>query len=118
MNGEKSEILKRIDEYMQIEQPFLEQDFSIGRMAAGIGEKSYKISKEIKEYYGISYTDLVNKYRFDYMKEQVKINEKWQQFSIEAMIYQAGFGSRNAFYSAFRKLHPNVSPTEFFHSRN
>ncbi len=118
MNAEKSEIIKMIDEYMQIEQPFLEQDFSIGRMAAGIGEKPYKISKAIKEYYGISYSDLVNKYRFKYMKEQVKTNEKWQQFSIEAMIFQAGFGSRNAFYSAFRKSHPNVSPTEFFHLKN
>lgn len=117
-NREKSEIIKIIDEYMQIEQPFLEQDFSIGKMAAGIGEKPYKISKAIKEYYGFSYTDLVNKYRFNYIREQIKTDEKWQQFSIEAMIFQAGFGSRNAFYSAFRKLHPNVSPTEFFHLRN
>ena len=116
-NLEKAEIIKAIDEYMQMEQPFLQQDFSISRMASEIGEKPYLISKAIKEHYGISYTDLVNTYRFNYIKEHIKTDSKWQQFSLEAMIYQAGFGSRNAFYTAFRKLHPETSPTQFFNLR-
>ena len=75
--------------------------------------KPYRLSKAIKDHYGLSYSDYINGQRLNYIEEKIREDEVWKSYSIESMAFQAGFGSRAAFYLAFRKVYPG-SPADYF----
>lgn len=110
----KPELLHRLDHYLQFEQPYLNDRLTIDMIAEHLGVKAYKISKEIKNFYGISFADLINSYRLNFIDEKIRADEQWRSYSIEIMPLRAGFGSRAGFYVAFRKLRNNISPAAYY----
>jgi AraC-like DNA-binding protein len=64
--------------------------------------------------YGIGYTDLVNMHRVDYF---IALNKKgdFNQYTIEALAIQSGFGSRQSLQKAFKKFHGGT-PSDFISS--
>ena len=64
--------------------------------------------------YGIGYTDLVNKHRVNYFIVLIK-NGDFNQYTIEALAFQSGFGSRQSLQKAFKKFHGGT-PSDFISS--
>lgn len=106
-------LFARLGELMQRRKLFLEEGLSLQALADELGIKAYRLSMVIKESCGMSYSDYVNRYRLDYIKEKIENDDVWRNYSIESMAFQAGFGSRAAFYLAFRKAYPG-SPAKFY----
>jgi AraC-like DNA-binding protein len=54
--------------------------------------------------YSMSFDDLVNKARVEYFVEIIK-NEKYKNYTVEALALEVGFSSRQRFYLPFKKYH-------------
>lgn len=112
-NEKFKELITQLETVMESRQLYLSERMNLQTLADELGVKTYRPSKAIKEWYGLSYSDYINRYRLQYIEEKVKTDERWKSYSIESMAFQAGFGSRAAFYLAFRKVYEG-SPVDFF----
>jgi YesN/AraC family two-component response regulator len=107
------ELIIKMETQMQVHQPFLDENFNIALLAKQIYSPEYKISKAIKFKYGIHFPEYINRYRIDYIEYHFTQNPEWKKYTIDGMAASAGFNSRNAFYSAFKKI-KGTTPTLFF----
>lgn len=112
-NPEFAGLIAELETLMQTEQPFLQEGLNLQGLSARLKVKPYRLSKAIKDHYGLSYSDYINGQRLNYIEEKIREDEVWKSYSIESMAFQAGFGSRAAFYLAFRKVYPG-SPADYF----
>ena len=107
------ELIIKMETHMQVHQPFLDENFNIALLAKQIYSPEYKISKAIKFKYGIHFPEYINRYRIDYIEYHFTQNPEWKKYTIDGMAASAGFNSRNAFYSTFKKI-KGTTPTIFF----
>lgn len=54
--------------------------------------------------YSMSFDELVNKSRVEYFVEIIK-NDKYKNYTVEALALEVGFSSRQRFYQPFKKYH-------------
>jgi AraC-like DNA-binding protein len=101
---------------MQANQPFLVEDLNVAGVSSNIYIPEQKISKAIKYKFGINFPEYVNQYRIAFIEENIKSNPNWNTYTIEGMAFSAGFNSRNAFYTAFRKI-KGTTPSIYFKSK-
>jgi AraC-like DNA-binding protein len=74
------------------------------------------IGQAIKLKHNISFRDFLNNYRIAYIEEQLEKPDFLAKSSIEAIAEASGFGSRQSFYTAFRKA-KGCTPKEYFNSK-
>ncbi len=110
---EKSErlISEQLTDFMDINKPYLNK-ISINDIAVSMQISPAKLALIIKENHNQSFTDFVNSYRLKSIDRQV-LEKKHLKYSFEYMAYDAGFSSKNAFYSAFKKLR-NTTPKKLY----
>jgi AraC-like DNA-binding protein len=116
-NLEYEEILRRLETHMQLNQPFLNENLNVSMISSQIYSSEIKIAKTIKYKFGINFPEYINQYRIAYIEENLKSNPDWKSYTVEGMAFSAGFNSRNAFYTAFRKI-KGVTPTSYFKFQN
>ena len=88
-----------------------DQNLSLKQMSDALNLSTHILSEIINRYYNKSFFDLINSFRIEEAKKQLKqINQL--NFTIEGIGYNCGFGSRAAFYRAFKK-YTKMTPTEF-----
>lgn len=112
-NHQYDEIIRKLETHMQLNQPFLNEELNVAMISSQIYSSELKISKAIKYKFGINFPEYVNQYRIAYIEENYKTNPDWRSYTVEGMAFSAGFNSRNAFYTAFRKI-KGVTPTAYF----
>lgn len=105
--------VRRLENYMQVEQPFLSDQLTISKLSAALFIPEYKLSRCIKHTFNMHFPEYVNRYRIDFIERNFKSNPEWKNYTIDGMAFSAGFNSRNAFYTAFKKI-KGITPTEFF----
>ncbi len=114
-NMEYEEIIRKLETHMQVNQPFLKDDLNVAMVSAQIYASDLKISKAIKYKFDINFPEYINQYRIAYIEENIKSNPEWKSYTVEGMAFSAGFNSRNAFYTAFRKI-KGSTPSSYFKS--
>jgi AraC-like DNA-binding protein len=105
------QLLARIDGSLRGDRLYRRVDLTLAHLAAAVGATPHQVSEALNHYAGSSFTDVVARMRVDDVKAQLRdpVNDL---FTIEGIGLSAGFGSRSAIYSAFRRLE-DVTPTEF-----
>ena len=93
-------------------KPYRTKDLKLSTLAAAINSTPHKLSSLLNNHYRLSFVDFINTYRINSIKEQMTLPVNMQSFTIEALAYEAGFSSRSAFYTAFKKL-TGASPVEY-----
>ncbi|WEK18233.1 MAG: helix-turn-helix domain-containing protein [Candidatus Pedobacter colombiensis] len=88
-----------------------DEDLSLKQMAAALQISAHVLSEVINRYYNKSFFDLVNSYRIEEAKKQLKDIERLN-ITIEGIGYNCGFGSKTTFYRAFKK-HTGHTPTTY-----
>ncbi|MBB5439568.1 AraC-like DNA-binding protein [Pedobacter sp. AK017] len=88
-----------------------DEDLSLRQMADVLKLSPHVLSEVINRYYNKSFFDLINSFRIEEAKKQLRnINEL--NITIEGIGYNCGFGSKTTFYRAFKK-HTGHTPTGY-----
>lgn len=106
-----SGILARLTELMEEKQPYLEMGLTLTMLANMIDESPHHVSQVINEKLQKSFFDFVNEYRVRETQKALASVDA-ERFSILGIALDAGFNSKSAFYTAFRK-HTGLTPTQY-----
>jgi len=103
----KSKLLKEMED----RQVFLDPSLTLSSLAAKLDISSRQLSRIINEHLGKRFSDFVNGYRVEYVKD--KLNDKaYDHYAILSIGLEAGFNSKTTFYSAFKK-YTGLNPVQF-----
>ena len=108
---ESEEIWNTIQSVITKEKSYLNPEFRLNDLANSCRKSIHHISQVINEIEGISFSDLINKYRVEEAKSLLT-SEKANSFTILGIAYEVGFNSKTAFYNAFKKV-CGVTPSEY-----
>ncbi|CAM4116147.1 helix-turn-helix domain-containing protein [Cytophagaceae bacterium 50C-KIRBA] len=113
INVKNKSILEKMDRYFESEFIFLKPNISLNLVAQSLKIKPRLIRISLQEELDFSFTDYVNSWRIQYAEEQCRDNSRWKSFKIEVIATESGFGTRQSFNTAVKKL-KGVSPGQYF----
>ena len=108
---ECEEIMTTLTTIIVKDRVYINPEFRLNDMAKSSNISAHKVSQVINRIEGISFSDLINKYRIDEAKKML-VSEKYKSLTILAVAQEVGFNSKSAFYNAFKK-HCGISPSTF-----
>lgn len=106
----------KVDEYFKTTEVFLNSQLTAELLGSLTGHPHRLIGQAIKHTHGISFRDYLNNYRIAYIEEKLSDPAYLAKSSIETIAEASGFGSRQSFYTAFKKA-KGCTPKEYFNSR-
>ncbi len=110
------ELAEKIEAYFKSTEVFLNSQLTAELLGSLTGHPHRMIGQAIRHTYGISFRDYLNKYRIDYIEEKLSDPSYLAKSSIETIAEDAGFGSRQSFYTAFKKA-KGCTPKEYFSAK-
>lgn len=109
---ETLQIIKRINTYFEQENPFLNFNFDQKELSKNLNISNYLIRNSLKKGYGISFSEYVNYHRINYLRDKLKTDSNWRNYTMASLANSIGFKSTNTLYLAFKK-HYRITPKEF-----
>jgi len=113
---QKNAYLEKLKQHFAQNTPYLQQDLTLREAAEQIDIPYRYLSQVINEKLGQNFMDFVNGYRIEAAKQMLG-DPASSHISIDGIGADAGFKSRSAFYSAFKKS-TGLSPGAFRRSIN
>ena len=104
-------ILKRLNETMEQEKPYLENNLTLPGLAKRVSTSPHYLSQVINEQLQMSFFDLINSYRVETAKQLI-IDPLPHTKTILDIAMASAFNSKSAFYTAFKKQ-MGITPSEF-----
>jgi len=104
-------ILKKLENLMVSEQPYLDSELHLVTLALKIDTSSHKLSQVINENLNKNFFDFVNEYRIEKIKELLS-DPANNSFKIISLAYDSGFNSKSTFYNLFKKSE-GITPAEY-----
>ncbi|MCF8242298.1 MAG: helix-turn-helix domain-containing protein [Melioribacteraceae bacterium] len=96
-------ILTSLNKLIEDEKPYLNSKLSLSELAEKLDVSTHNLSEVINTKLGKNFYDLINSYRIEEVKRMLK-DAKYDNYSLLAIGYEAGFSSKSAYYSAFKKV--------------
>ena len=100
-----------LDRLMKQEHLYRNPDLGRRVVADALGISEGYVSEVMRKQVGQSFAEYVNNFRITEAKSLLR-DAEFAQFSLEAVGLEAGFKSRSAFYTAFKKA-TNMSPGKY-----
>ena len=104
-------LLVAIDRVLVGDRLFADPHLTLARLATAAGSTPHQVSEVLNRYASVTFHELLNRHRVADVKAQLA-DPAAARFTIEGMGAAAGFGSRSALYTAFRRIE-GVTPTEY-----
>lgn len=105
------ETVRRLMRHLDSKHPYLDEEFTLPALAGQLGMPVHVVSRAINVGLGMSYSELINQRRIAWA-QQLLAKEENRDTKIIAIAWDAGFTSKSAFYSAFKK-YTGLSPAAF-----
>jgi AraC-like DNA-binding protein len=102
---------ERIDELLIRQKKYRDGDYSQRKLAEELGISPFVLSRTLRQAYGMTYAQLVHKYRIRDAMRYLKSAKK-QEYTIDDIGLLVGFGNRQSFYTAF-KQETGMTPERF-----
>lgn len=96
-----SALLARCNAAMEEEQLFLQTDFKLDDLARAAGSTAHQVSQLMNDNLGQSFASYVRSYRVRHAQEKILTDD---HLTLEAIGEDSGFGSKSAFYAAFKEV--------------
>lgn len=115
-DAQKDRIVEKLLTYMETEKPYRTSDLTLSALSEQVDTPSYYLSQVINERMNGSFLDFINGYRIKSAQEMLT-DKKFANLTIMAIAYDAGFNSKSAFYTAFKK-NTGMTPSAYRKERN
>ncbi|WP_219009624.1 helix-turn-helix domain-containing protein [Aquimarina litoralis] len=108
---EHDSLKNRIEYYMKKEEVFTNRNFKVADLASLLPISEKELSEYIHTTYQMSFTDFINSYRVEKVKELL-ISSDQDKFTLLAVSEKAGFSSKSSFNAVFKKV-TGLTPTQY-----
>lgn len=98
------------------EKIYRDENLSLTTVAERLNISANYLSQLINKLSDFNFTDFINRYRIEEAKKFL-VHQDFAHYTITAIGLEAGFNSRSAFYSAFKKC-TGITPTEYQEKSN
>lgn len=102
---------QKLADIMETEKPYLDNDLNLLKLASQLNTSIHVLSYVINEGYGENFAQFVNRHRVEAAKNLLD-NPESDHLSILGIAYDAGFNSKTAFNTTFKKI-TGLSPSEY-----
>lgn len=110
----QEDLIYQINHILSEEKLFCDEDLNVNRLSTILGIRSDQTSALLNEKLGVSFTQLLSKYRIE---EACKILKEDPSKNILTVAFAVGFNTKSAFYESFQKI-VGKTPTEYKKSLN
>lgn len=107
---EQHRLLRRLEEYMKDEKPYLNNELKLSDMASYLHISTVKLSQLFSMHVQKNYYDYINQWRLEEFKTRLN-DKKYSNYTLLALAGECGF-KRSSFFSTFKKVE-GVTPTEY-----
>lgn len=108
---EMDDYIKKIEQYMDIEKPYLNADISLPELSERMNIPSHHLSRVINEKLNMNFFDFINQYRVEEVKSRIQ-DPQYVHLSILGIAFDSGFNTKSAFNRVFKKM-TGMTPSEF-----
>jgi len=109
---EKDKIVCLLNDFIKrADKPYLNEKISLTEVSKLLKVSSQQLSQVINEKTNYNFNDFINYYRIEEAKSLL-ISDSYANLTIDAIAQKAGFNSKSAFYTAFKKQ-TKMTPKEF-----
>jgi len=105
------ELANQLNEYMEVEKPFLEENLSLSLLSEKSGIRQAYLSQIINQNFDLNFYDFINQYRVEEAKKMLASSE-YGHLSVLGIAYDCGFKSKSSFNRYFKK-YTGESPSGF-----
>ncbi len=105
-------LYNNIINYFNKETPWKDPDFSIQDLASQLNTNSTYISRSVNYHSGMNFKTLVNKYRVEFVKEELLSDQIKKRYTLFYIYTSAGFRHQSTFNKAFKQIE-NMTPSEY-----
>ncbi len=105
------EDINRLLEFMESEEPYLDATLTLQKLAEKIERPNRDVSILINHNLNQHFFDFINQFRIQ-KAQNILLNPKNNQLTIQQIMYDVGFNSKSSFYTAFKKQ-TGVTPSEY-----
>ncbi|MEM1125812.1 MAG: helix-turn-helix domain-containing protein [Bacteroidota bacterium] len=100
---QKATHLQALLQHFETERPYLQQELTLRDVSNQINVPYRYVSQVVNEKLDRHFMDFVNGYRVEAAKRML-LDPAWSHLTIDGIAGEAGFKSRSAFYTAFKKV--------------
>jgi AraC-like DNA-binding protein len=108
---QKEALNQKLLQHIASQKPYLDQELTISQLADQLNINSKYLSQIINEKQEQNFMDFINSHRIERAKELL-LSPAFQYYTIQAIAEEAGFKSKSAFYTAFKKF-TGMTPVGF-----
>jgi len=102
-------LLEQLNTLMKEKELYKETDVKLDNVAKNIHISKHKLSQLLNDNLGKSFASFINDHRIEEAKRLLENND---QYTLEAIGYEAGFSSKSSFYATFKKV-VGHTPSEY-----